>query len=263
VSDSSTAIRAVIVDDEPLARRKLRSLLSREEDVEIIAECSSGRNAVEVIPETGPDLVFLDIQMPGMGGFQVAAKISDAMTVLMPLIIFVTAYEQYALQAFEYSALDYLLKPVDRDRFANALEKAKHRLQTERRQVMARDTQARLKQLHHIPKYLERLAVKANDRVLILKVEEIDWLEAEGKYVRIHTDGGSHLLREAIGNLDGKLDPSLFLRVHRSAIVNLDRIRELQPWFNGDYRVVLSSGACVTLSRANKKKLSSLVGNRL
>lgn len=262
MSDSPT-IRTVIVDDEALARRKLRSLLAREENVEIVGECSSGRNAIEVIPETGPDLVFLDIQMPGLDGFQVAAKVSEAMAGVMPLIIFVTAYEQYALQAFEYSALDYLLKPVDRDRFAIALEKAKHRLQSERRQVMTRDTQARLEKLQNVPKYLERLAVKANDRLLILKIEDIDWLEAEGKYVRIHTGGGSHLLREAISTLDGKLDPSRFLRVHRSAIVNLDRIRELQPWFNGDYRVVLSSGACVTLSRANKKKLSDLVGNRL
>ncbi|HEY6334126.1 MAG TPA: LytTR family DNA-binding domain-containing protein [Blastocatellia bacterium] len=262
MSDDSTITRTVIVDDEPPARRKLRSLLSREDGIEIVGECSSGRSAVELIAETCPDLVFLDIQMPGMSGFQVAATVCEAMPGPMPLIIFVTAYEQYALQAFEYSALDYLLKPVDRDRFAIALRKAKYRLRTERHQ-MTRDTQVRLEKLQRAPKYLERLAVKANDRVLILKVEDIDWFEAEGKYVRIHTGGGSHLLREAISTLDEKLDPSRFLRVHRSAIVNLDRIRELQPWFNGDYRVVLISGASVTLSRANKKKLSDLVGNHL
>ncbi|MGH9830809.1 MAG: LytR/AlgR family response regulator transcription factor, partial [Blastocatellia bacterium] len=160
-------------------------------------------------------------------------------------------------------ALDYLLKPVDRQRFSLALEKAKHRMRTERREIIARETQARVESLRATPKFLERLAVKTSSRVFILKVEEIDWIEAEGKYVRIHIGDQSHLLREAISFLDARLDPSRFFRVHRSAIVNLDSIRELQPWFNSDYRVLLNDGTCLTLSRTNRKKLAELVGNKL
>lgn len=250
----------MIVDDEPLARRKIRSLLAREKEFEIVGECSGGRTAVGVIKDQNPDLVFLDVQMPGMGGFEVVYQLPRGD---MPLIVFVTAYDQYAVQAFECSALDYLLKPVDRERFAIALERAKCRLRTEGREHLGEQTRANVESLRSGPKYLERLAVKANGRVLILKTEDIDWIEAEGKYVRIHIGGQNHLLREAISFLDARLDPSRFFRAHRSAIVNLDRVTELQPWFNGDYRVLLKDGTSLTLSRSNRKKLGELVGNRL
>lgn len=253
-------IRALIVDDEPLARRRLRRRLNQHADVDIIGDCANGREAIAAIREQAPDLVFLDVQMPEMDGFAVMAALeADG----MPLVIFVTAYDQYALRAFEVYALDYLLKPFDRQRFDKALQRAKNRLQTDKGSEINKRTLALLEELKARSSHIERLIVKSGGRAFFLKTEEIDWIEAEGKYVRLHVGKESYLLRETISSLEAQLDPKKFPRIHRSTIVNIDRIRELQPWFHNEYRVMLRDGTRLMLSRSCRKKLGELLGSAL
>jgi two-component system LytT family response regulator len=256
---SMKTIRTLIVDDEPLARRRIRRMLARHPDVDVIGECVNGREAIAAIREQQPALVFLDVQMPEVDGFAVLAAIRAHE---MPLIIFVTAYDQYALRAFEVYALDYLLKPFDRRRFDNAMQRAKSRLFNERSEVSERAL-ALLEELRAQQSHLERMVVKAGGRAFFLKTEEIDWIEAEGKYVRLHVGKEAYLVREAISQIEAQLDPKRFLRIHRSTIVNLDRVRELQPWFHNDYRVILRDGTELMLSRSCRKRLSELLGNAL
>jgi two-component system LytT family response regulator len=253
-------IRALIVDDEPLARQKLRRLLRRDPDVDIVGDCASGQEAVAAIQAHAPDVVFLDVQMPGMDGFAVLHSLDAGP---MPLVIFVTAYDQYALRAFEVHAVDYLLKPFDRDRFEKALQHAKARIRTERGDALTHRTLALLQELKAQSKYLDRLVIKAGGRVFFLKCDDIDWVEAEGKYVRLHVGKESYLLREAISHLEAQLDPKRFLRIHRSTIVHIDRIRELQPWFHNEYRVILRDGTQLMLSRDRRKMLGELLGSSL
>jgi two-component system, LytTR family, response regulator len=231
-------VRALIVDDEPLARDRIRDLLASDAEVEVAGECGDGVAAVEAIRALGPDLVFLDVQMPERGGFDVVAEIG---TDRMPVVVFVTAYDDYALKAFEAHALDYILKPFDEARFRGALARAKAHVRA------ARGTR---------PRFLTRLMVKSGDRFVFVKDDEIDWIEADGNYVRLHATGGEHLLRETIRGLEARLDPERFLRIHRSTIVNLDRVREIHPLFHGEYRVVLSDGTKLTLSRGYRDRLS-------
>ncbi|HKQ05942.1 MAG TPA: LytTR family DNA-binding domain-containing protein [Blastocatellia bacterium] len=252
-------IRTLIVDDEPLARRRIRRMLARHADVEVIGECANGSEAVAAIREQQPALVFLDVQMPEADGFAVLERIAANEA---PLIIFVTAYDQYAVRAFEVHALDYLLKPFDRRRFDNALQRAKSRLTSDRSDVTER-TLALLEALRAQQSHLERMVIKAGGRAFFLKTEEIDWIEAEGKYVRLHVGRESHLVREAISQIEAQLDPKRFMRIHRSTIVNLDRVRELQPWFHNDYRVILRDGTELMLSRSCRKRLGELLGNAL
>jgi len=256
---STKKLCTLIVDDEPLARRRIRRMLARHSDVEVIGECANGREAIAAILEQQPALVFLDVQMPEVDGFAVLDQISAQ---AMPLVIFVTAYDQYALRAFEVYALDYLLKPFDRRRFDNALQRAKARLFNEPSGVSER-TLALLEELRAQQSHLERMVIKAGGRAFFLKTEEIDWVEAEGKYVRLHVGKDSYLVREAISQIEAQLDPKRFLRIHRSTIVNLDRVRELQPWFHNDYRVILRDGTELMLSRSCRKRLSELLGNAL
>jgi two-component system, LytTR family, response regulator len=256
---STKTIRTLIVDDEPLARRRIRRMLARHPDVDVIGECANGREAIAAIREQHPALVFLDVQMPEVDGFAVLERISAE---VMPLIIFVTAYDQYALRAFDVYALDYLLKPFDRRRFDQALQRAKSRLFNERSDVSERAL-ALLEELRAQQSHLERMVIKAGGRAFFLKTEEIDWIEAEGKYVRLHVGKESYLVREAISQIEAQLDPKRFLRIHRSTIVNLDRVRELQPWFHNDYRVILRDGTELMLSRSCRKRLSELLGNSL
>jgi two-component system LytT family response regulator len=251
-------MKALIVDDEPLARRKIRSLLSSDPDVQVIGECAGGEQAIGSINQLRPDLVFLDVQMPDVNGFDVLSAVPPDR---MPVIIFVTAYDQYCLQAFEYNALDYLLKPVDRKRFRLSLDRAKSRVASNRNSGLAAEAAAILENWKAKPPYLERIAIKTAGRVLLARTDEIDWIEAEGKYVRLHLGGQSHLLRDGMATLEAQLDPRKFLRIHRSVIVNLDRIRELEPWFRNEYRVVLADGTRLMLSRTCKKKLADLLGN--
>lgn len=259
-------IRTMIVDDEPLARRALRLLLKHDSEIEIVAEASSGSDAVRLITQHSPELLFLDIQMPGMSGFEVLEKI-DATRI--PAIIFVTAFDQYALKAFEVHALDYLLKPFDDARFEKALRQAK--LQVEQREInklsrklfaMLEDREAGTAAAEprtERPKYLTRLMIKSASRIFFLKVEEIDWIGAEDYYVKLHFGRKTHLLRESMSELEAKLDPEKFLRIHRSAIVNLDRVKELHSHFNGEYVVILHDGTELKLSRSRREQLQSLL----
>jgi two-component system LytT family response regulator len=253
-------IRALVVDDEPLARRRIRKLLSRDADVEVIGDCANGYEAVNAITEQTPDLVFLDVQMPEVDGFAVLEGI-EPRTLLF--VIFVTAYDQYALRAFEVSAVDYLLKPFDRRRFEMALQRAKNRLLNERGSELNQRTLALLEELKARSSHVDRLLIKSGGRAFFLKTEEIDWIEAEGKYVRLHVGRESYLLREGIGGLETQLDPRRLLRIHRSTIVNIDRVKEFQPWFNHEYRVVLRDGTELVLSRSCRKKLAEALGEHL
>jgi two-component system LytT family response regulator len=257
---ATVKIRALIVDDEPLARQRLRALLAGEPDIEVIGECADGSEAVAAIREHEPDLLFLDVQMPKLDGFGVLETVGPEQ---MPATIFVTAYDRYALQAFEVHALDYLLKPFDRKRFQKALRRARLQFQSGGRPEGEARLQALAEGTKTGRKPQERLVIKAGGRVFFLKTDEIDWIEAAGNYARVHAGGESHLLRETMGGLEARLDPDKFLRIHRSTIVNIERIQELQPWFHGDYVVILRDGTQLTLSRSYRQKLQEFFGNSL
>lgn len=256
----SRKIRTLIVDDEPLARRNLRLLLERDRQIEIIGECRNGREAVKAIDTLAPDLIFLDIQMPEMDGFDVLASVGPEQ---IPAVIFVTAFDQYALKAFEVHALDYLLKPFNDERFAHALKRAKAQLEAREINHLSRKLLALLeareteRESASPEEYLTRLMIKVSNRVVLLKVDEIDFIEADGNYAKLHVGSKSHLLREKMNDLEGRLDPAKFVRIHRSIIVNLDRIKELHPHFNGDYIVVLENGRQLRLSRTRREHLES------
>jgi len=253
-------IRTLIVDDEPLARERIRTLLADESDIEIIGECANGLEAVAAIKNRKPELLFLDIQMPALDGFGVLEKIGAEK---MPAIIFVTAYDQYALRAFEVHALDYLLKPFDRERFDQALRRARLQIQQATSGDLNQKLLALLEDLRAEKKWLERLVIKSGGRVFFLKIDEIDWIEAAGNYVRLHIQREAHLLRETIKNLETQLDPNKFLRISRSTIVRIDRIKELQPWFHGEYAIILQDGTQLTSSRGYREKLDELLGKSL
>ena len=254
-------IRTLIVDDEPLARRNLRLLLEKDTQIEIVDECRNGREAVKAVKNLAPDLIFLDIQMPEMDGFEV---ISNVGAERIHAIIFVTAFDQYALKAFEVHALDYLLKPFDDARFKKALQQAK--AQIEQREInkiskkllaLLEDRESKQERSPRKKTYLTRLMVKLANRVVLLKVDEIDWIEADGNYAKLHVGRKAHLLREKMHDLEAQLNPQNFVRIHRSIIVNLERIKELHPHFNGDYIVVLEDGVQLKLSRSRREQLES------
>lgn len=251
-------IRTLIVDDEPLARERLSALLKQEPEIEVIGECADGLEAVEAIRKDPPDLLFLDVQMPGLDGFGVIGQLSGTK---MPAIVFVTAYDQFALRAFEVHALDYLLKPFDRERFSKALRRAIEQIKRSQPDELADRLSkmiAELKPESQPP--LERLAIKSDGRVLIFKPEEIDWIEAADNYVNLHVGSESHLHRETMSALEAKLPSKQFLRISRSTIVNVERVKELQPMFHGDYVVILKNGTRLSLSRSYREKLSHLLG---
>ena len=245
-------IRTLVVDDEPLARERLTGLLANEADIEIVAQCRDGEEAVTAIVDHLPDLVFLDVQMPQMNGFEVIEAVGGER---MPLVIFVTAYDQHALRAFQVRALDYLLKPFDRARFTEALQRARKQIERDETGELGRRLLALVKDLRRDQPRAERLVVKSGGRLFFLRADEIDWVEAAGNYVRLHVGTTSHLLRETMNAIEGRLDPEKFFRIHRSRIVNMERIQELQPWLNGEYAVVLRTGARLTLSRGYREKL--------
>lgn len=252
------AIRTIIVDDEPLAREKLLGFLDREDDVEIVAECGDGRHAVEAIEEHKPDLVFLDVEMPELDGFQVIENLDCDP---MPKIVFTTAYNQYAVKAFEVHAVDYLLKPFDRDRFAEAMVQIRSATERDTLAPVREQLEELLSQVSREREpYRDRLVIKTSGRVVLLEVADIDWIDAAGNYVRLNTGSESHLLRETMNRLEGRLDPNRFLRIHRSTIVNVERIKELQQQFHGDYLVMLKGGQRLTLSRSYRDRLQELLG---
>jgi two-component system LytT family response regulator len=245
-------IRTLIVDDEPLARERLAGMLAAEPDIEVIGQCRDGEEAVKAIVEQTPDLVFLDIQMPQMNGFEVIEAVGGER---MPLVIFVTAHDQYALRAFQVRALDYLLKPFDRDRFRDALQRARKQVERDDSGEIGRRLLALVKDMRRDQPRTDRRVVKSGGRLFFLRADEIDWIEAAGNYVRLHVGSTSYLLRETMNAIEGRLDPEKFFRIHRCRIVNMERIQELQPWLNGEYAVLLRTGTRLTLSRGYREKL--------
>jgi two-component system LytT family response regulator len=253
----SKPIRVLIVDDEPLARKRLRELLKDDSEIAVVGECANGADAISAARELAPDLIFLDVQMPGIDGLAVSESLNGSGS---PLFVFVTAYEQYAVRAFDAQAVDYLLKPFDRARFTRALGRAKERLREKDRDDVNRRILGLLSEIKDKPQYLDRLVIKNNDRVFVLKTDEIDWIEAEGNYVRIHFGKQSSLMRETLTRLAEQLDPRKFPRIHRSRLVNIDHIQELQPWSHRDWRIILRSGAELRLSRNYRDRLHQLLG---
>lgn len=260
-------IRVILVDDEPLALRGLKLRLQNYPEVEVVGECANGREAVKEIKAQNPDLVFLDIQMPGLDGFGVVRTMIGAPA---PLFIFVTAYDKYAIDAFEANALDYIVKPVEEERLNDALHRAREVLKNkaaasreskliEMLASLSDDDRDRIKELIADPawsekqRYSERLSFKDGSKVVVLDAHEIEWIDAAGDYMCIHAGGKTHIIRETMKALQTRLDPARFQRIHRSAIVNIDRVKELHPHSNGEYFIILDNGAELKLSRSYKE----------
>jgi two-component system, LytTR family, response regulator len=289
-------IRVLIADDEPLARRRLVRFLRAEPDVEIVAECAGGAAAVTALAEHEVDLALLDVQMPDMDGFEVvSAHLAARGADRMPPVVFVTAYDEYAIRAFEVHALDYLLKPVTAERFQAAFKRAREHMERVRAAQAGRRLKAMLEQVlageraadggvaglsaiaaawaggssssaatasapqtaQQQGQYADRITIKTDGRVFVIKVSDVDWFEAQGNYVRVHAGKAAHLIRETITAVESSLNPAQFARIHRSTVVNLDRIRELQPWFAGDYLVILKDGTQLKLSRTFRDQLQA------
>lgn len=251
-------IRALIVDDEPIARRGIRQYLKGELDFEIIGECSNGQEAVAAIEKERPNLVFLDVQMPLLDGFGVARAVGPQNA---PAIVFVTAYDEHAIAAFEVNALDYLLKPIDYERFQKTLVRVREQVNSSKSNLLEKKLTSLLNGL--IPakprQYQERIAIRHNGNVILLNVHEIDWIVAQGNYVRLHTQSRTHILRETMNGIESKLESARFVRLRRSTIVRIDRIKELRPLFNGEYTVILKDNTEFTSSRRYRKNLDVLL----
>ena len=248
-------LQVLVVDDEKWARRRIASLLEDEPDVKIVGEAANGEDAVTGILELRPDLVFLDIQMDGMDGFEVI----DAVGIeRMPMVVFATAYDNYAVRAFETHAVDYLLKPIDKDRFRDALDRARHEI-SQKRSSPAPQLEALLEELRTRSGYLKRIGVSSAGRISIVRAADVSWFEAAGNYIKLHVGDREHLTRQTMKELQSRLDPEQFVRVHRSAIVNLDRVRELQPWFRGEQVLILDDGTRVTIGRRYRNELVRLL----
>ena len=249
--------RLLIVDDEPLARKRIRRMLSGESDMSVVGECADGPSAVTAINDLSPDVVFLDVQMPGMNGIEVVRAVGAGR---LPALVFVTAYDTYALQAFEAEALDYLLKPFDSLRFRETLQRVRRRLAASNRDQLDEQIRRLVGRFGAGPQYLQRLVVKVDDRMILLNVEQVDWLEAAGNYVCVHIGKQNHIVRDSLSHFELCLDPEHFARIHRSTLVNLDRIRELRPHWHGDYRIILQSGQVLPLSRRHRAALTEKLG---
>lgn len=246
----------LIVDDEPLARDRIRELLKSDRELVISGEARNGAEAIQAITAQAPDIVFLDVQMPDMDGFEVLKSLQVKQ---MPLIIFVTAFDQHAIRAFDVNAIDYLMKPFDRSRFAVAVDRAKDRLKHPANESDTNRLVKLLEQLNSRPSYLERFAIKTGEKVLFVRAVDVDSIVAEGNYVRLNTGETSHLLRDTINNIESQVDPRMFVRIHRSTIVNMNRVKELQQWSRGEYRVVLHNGASYTLSRGYREHFDNFI----
>jgi two-component system, LytTR family, response regulator len=251
-------LRVLIVDDEELSRRRLRRLLARDTNLELVAECPTAEDALHCLDKEPIDIVFLDIQMPGMDGFTL---LESAGSERAWCAIFVTAHDNFALRAFDVQAFDYLLKPYDDERLSEAVRRAKVHLMNSRPSVAQSLPLAVTPSIPPMTYYRDRLAVRAGDGLVLLRTEQIDWIEAADNYVNLHCGSETHTIRETMNSLQKTLDPRKFLRIHRSSIVNMDRVKALQPWFHGDYRVVLSTGATLTLSRGYRKNLEDRILN--
>jgi two-component system, LytTR family, response regulator len=262
-----TEMRTLIVDDEPAARAGLRHLLSADPDIAVVGECRDGREAVAAMRDAGPELVFLDVQMPELDGFGVLRAVGEER---LPVVVFVTAYDQYALRAFEVHAVDYLLKPFTDDRFREALRQAKLQVRRARLGELSRQVAALVAdgaatgQAAGSPAAVrDRLVVKTGGGVTLVPMADIDWIDADGDYVRIHAGKAAHTVRETMHHLESELDPGRFVRIHRSTIVNLERIKELQPFYRGEFVAVLHDGTRLKLSRGCRDTLEARLGRRI
>ncbi len=246
-------MRVIIVDDEPLARERIRTLAAGHADLALLAECEDGPTAVETIDALRPDLVFLDVQMPELDGFEVLEALEAR-----PAIIFVTAYDEHAVRAFEVNAIDYLLKPVEPARFDAALDRARARMREPGR---SRDAALELvlDELRRVRQRPARLVIRDGSKVGFVAVDQVDWIDVSGNYARLHTAHGVHLLRETLKQLEQRLDPERFVRVHRSIIVNLERITAVEPYFHGEYTLTLKDGTRLTSSRTHSRRLRDLL----
>ena len=252
-------LRVVVADDEPIGRQRLVRLLQAEPETDVVAACADGAEAVEAIREHAPDVVLLDIQMPHLDGFEVVAALGEAH---QPAIIFVTAHDQYAVRAFEVHAFDYLLKPVDQDRLREAIGWAISTAGRATQGTITGRVLALLEEFHARDRARgkDRLVVRTPERSIFLRTETIDWIEAAGKFVHLHVGRAVHALRESMAELEQELDSARFLRISRSAIVNLDRIQEVQPWFQGDYVLILTDGTRLTSTRGYRENMRRLLG---
>lgn len=260
-------IKTVIVDDEPLARRRIKKLIAAHHDIDLAAECNNGKDAVAVIESLHPDLVFLDVQMPEWNGFDVIERLEIES---LPVIIFVTAYDTYAIKAFDVHAIDYILKPFDDERFFHALDRAREFIRQKETGIWARRVYDMMTSLHPMQepvslaskRYLDRIVVKSAGRIHFVPTETVDWIEASGKYLDLHSGKTTHRIRESISELELKLDPKIFLRIHRSYIINVGRIREMQSWHKGEYIVILNNDVKLITGRGYRDNLDILL-NRL
>jgi len=253
----SSRLRVLVVDDEPVARAGIVALLARDAELEVVGECGDGRSAVGAIREIKPDLVLLDVQMPEMDGFEVIAEVGAEQ---MPPVVFITAWDQFAVRAFEVHALDYLLKPFSAQRFKSALSHARQQLAQRQATTLGRQLLDILPDIPRREPPMDRLVVKSSGRVYFVRTADIDWCEAAGNYICLHVGAQSHLIRETMNRLESQLDTRQFVRIHRSTIVNVDRIQELRSSFNGEHVVALGDGTRLTLSRGYRDTLQTRLG---
>ena len=272
-SSERKAIRVLIVDDESLARKRVKDLLLGRDEFEIVGECSNGKDAIKAIQKGIADLLFLDIQMRDMDGFEILEKVK---TDILPTIIFVTAYDKYALKAFEFHAVDYLLKPFDDERFEEMLKHASKQIKKDKIEDLsekltdlisdynsAENKQKNKSSNNNFDSYQKRLVIKSAGKISFIEVEDIDWISAEGSYVTLNMSGKAHLMRETLKKLEKVLDPRKFLRIHRSTIINVSRVKELHSHFHGEYIVILKCGKRLKLSRNYRDNADQLLGGQL
>jgi two-component system, LytTR family, response regulator len=249
-------IRTLIIDDEPLPRERIRTLLAEHRDIEVIKECRDGQEAVNTILAERPDLVFLDIQMPELDGFEVIKAISP---IYLPAIIFVTAFDAHAIRAFEVNAIDYLLKPINAARFGKAVLRAIERLNQSTETVPGRKLLEFIKQLRTEHQYTTRFVVRSGSKLSFVRSCDVDWIDAADNYVRLHVLGREHLVRDTLKSVETQLNPDVFIRVHRSVIINLDRVESVEPYTHGEYVVTMKDGVKLTTSRSYSERLRTLL----
>jgi two-component system, LytTR family, response regulator len=255
----NTTIQCLIIDDEALAREAIRSLIALDPTLEVVGEVEDGGRAIQVIDGLRPDLLFLDVQMPEVDGFDVLQELAER-GIKLPVTIFVTAYDEYALRAFEAHALDYLLKPIREERFKDAVAAAKSRISADRDSQAADQLASLLARGDLLARRPTRLPVKLEGRIVLVRLDQVEWIESEGNYVRLHLSDRSYLLRDTMSAIEVKLDPDQFARIHRCAIININRIEYLRPWFTGEYIVRMQSGKELTLTRSYRDNLRRLLG---
>lgn len=254
---TNNSLKVLVIDDESLARDLIIELLKEFDDIQVIGECSDGLDAVKTIEKLRPDLIFLDVQMPLLNGLEVLERLKDS---YLPEIIFVTAYDNYAIRAFDFHAIDYLLKPISRPRFEQAVQHAKERIFQQNSSATKEQLFALLENRQNKMPHLQRIFVKENGKIILLEPETIDWIEADDKYLHLHTANKKHLIRQTLNSVEAELNPNIFLRIHRSIIVNLTRVKEIHPLFNGEYVLILHDKTKLTLSRNYKNRFFERFG---